>query len=88
VCFPHRRRTVWGAAKEEGKVAKRSNAERVMLIAMPDMGLSAKAKATLKRQFTNSVIEALGGKEKLAGRDIVITMIPAEPIPWFQIRKK
>ena len=39
-------------------------------------------------QFTNSVIEALGGKEKLAGRDIVITMIPAEPIPWFQVRKK
>ena len=69
-------------------MAKRKNAQRAMLIAMPDLGLSAKAKAQLKKEFTNSVIAALGGKEKLAGRDIVITMIPAEPVPWFEVRKK
>ena len=71
--FSAPQRNGFGAAKGEWKAAKRTNAERVMLIAI---------------QFTNSVIEALGGKEKLAGRDIVITMIPAEPIPWFQVRKK
>jgi hypothetical protein len=69
-------------------MAKRKKPARAMMITMPDLGLSAKAMAALKQQFKNTLIEALGGKEKLAGRDIVITMIPAEPIPWFQIRTK
>jgi hypothetical protein len=69
-------------------MAKRGKAARIMLITMPKLGLSPKTMATLKRQFKASVIEALGGKEKLAGQDIVITMIPAEPVPWFQVRSK
>ena len=64
---------------------KRKKATEVV-VSMPVVGMPRKAMADLKRRFKNDVIAVLGGKQKLAGRNIVITMIPVEPVPWFTLK--
>jgi hypothetical protein len=56
-----------------------------IVVNMPVVGMPTEVAAELKKRFKNDVVAVLG-KEKLAGRDIVITMIPADPIPWFTLK--
>jgi len=68
-------------AKTKSKRKKKA----MLVIPLPDMGLSKAAMARLRNKFRNDVIEALGGARRLGDHDIIINMIVAEPEPWLEI---
>jgi hypothetical protein len=66
----------------------RSKKSPEVLVGMPVAGLPPRVRAELKRRFKNDIIEVLGGKENLAGRDIVVTVMEFTPVPWSVLKSK
>jgi hypothetical protein len=65
-------------------MAKRKKTTQVV-VSMPVTGMPPAAVAELKKRFKNDVVAVLGGKEKLGAYNIIVNMIPTEPIPWFTL---